>query len=430
MKEIIIKNILIIKILFFNLIKISFQNEICSSNINCENCDKCQIIENENNSCEYGNLFCRDNQNLIFFTDLKNFYINYFQQKPETTYICGEQNININGPKSIKILEIGNKDKNNLINRSHHCYYNINTSIDKDYDLFIKFSLYSQNSENNKLSFSLYFNFANSNNFIFTDNDLRNNRKYFQLNSINTFSIIADINKINNEKDIGENLLVDIKVELNNNFIHKTQIPPGTNEESSSSGKDYKIYYIISGCIAGIAIVVIVVIKNCMKRKLYVNRARDQNQMNDLNRPEIDIYIDQKKQIENKKKIELLFNTKFYPRKYSSNIIKENTICSICLEKFEDRKSLISLTSCYHIFHYECLKRWGEENLEQFKCPNCNFDFLKEDEPIIINVNINNFINNNLISDNNYLSITSNRNNNNIDTLRSNNNLNIIHNFG
>ena len=168
-----------------------------------------------------------------------------------------------------------------------------------------------------------------------------------------------------------------------------------------------------------------------MKRQLYLQR--DQNQLNNLNGPEVNIYVGQQPQIIIRKKIELLFKTKLYPRKYSTNIMKENTGCSICLGKFENQKSLICLTVCNHIFHYECLKQWGEEQTEEFKCPNCKFDFLKEDEPIIINVatkkenNNNNTINNNLNSDN--FRMMTNRNNN-IETLRSNNNINIMYNFG
>ena len=83
------------------------------------------------------------------------------------------------------------------------------------------------------------------------------------------------------------------------------------------------------------------------------------------------------------------------------------------------------MTSCNHIFHYNCLKKWSEKNTGHFKCPNCNYDFLKEEEPMIINVkktreqhpNINLNLN---FNNNNFLENISNGNNN-FDTLRSNN---------
>ena len=127
---------------------------------------------------------------------------------------------------------------------------------------------------------------------------------------------MADINKINNDIDIGENLLIEINIQINSNYNNKTQSPKGANEESSSSSnnhKDYTIYYIIGGCIAGVIVVIIIIIKNCMKRQLYLKR--DANQLNNLNGPEVNIYVAQRPQIIIRKKIELLFKTKLFPRK-------------------------------------------------------------------------------------------------------------------
>ena len=81
-----------------------------------------------------------------------------------------------------------------------------------------------------------------------------------------------------------------------------------------------------------------------------------------------------------------------------------------------------------HIFHYDCLKSWSENTTEHFKCPNCNYDFLSDDEPIVINVgrkkesnanNNNNFNNFNNFINNNYYGNITNRSNS--DTLRSHN---------
>ena len=61
-------------------------------------------------TCEYGNLFCNINQNnLLFFTELKSSYIDYFSQNSEIQNICGEQNIKITRTNSIKLIDIGNK---------------------------------------------------------------------------------------------------------------------------------------------------------------------------------------------------------------------------------------------------------------------------------------------------------------------------------
>ena len=118
--------------------------------------------------------------------------------------------------------------------------------------------------------------------------------------------------------------------------------------------------------------------------------------------------------------------------KYYQNILgNENTSCSICLSYFLDKISIIILTPCNHIFHFSCLQKWGEENIEHFKCPNCNYDFLKEEDNIKIKVEKrnNNKGSNNTNSNfyNNYITYTTNRNLN-INTLRSNNNILFLNN--
>ena len=79
--------------------------------------------------------------------------------------------------------------------------------------------------------------------------------------------------------------------------------------------------------------------------------------------------------------------------KYSLEIFKNNTNnCTICLENYIDQKSLICLTPCNHIFHYDCIKKWSLNNTGLFKCPNCNFDFTKEkvsNKPNNLHNNIN-----------------------------------------
>ena len=50
------------------------------------------------------------------------------------------------------------------------------------------------------------------------------------------------------------------------------------------------------------------------------------------------------------------------------DIEKDNfNICSVCLEKFEDKK-IISYLDCGHCYHPKCIKEWGCYNQS---CPNC-----------------------------------------------------------
>ncbi len=67
-----------------------------------------------------------------------------------------------------------------------------------------------------------------------------------------------------------------------------------------------------------------------------------------------------------------------------SNVLKLNlyndTVCSICLENFENNDRLRVL-NCHHYFHDECIKTWFERSS---KCPLCNKDMMDNDESAIV----------------------------------------------
>lgn len=80
-----------------------------------------------------------------------------------------------------------------------------------------------------------------------------------------------------------------------------------------------------------------------------------------------------------KKQIEEILSKELRPRKYSEDIGKYNISCTICLEDY-NQKSLISVTKCNHVFHYECITKWLHENILEPRCPNCNLHLLPEIE--------------------------------------------------
>ena len=76
---------------------------------------------------------------------------------------------------------------------------------------------------------------------------------------------------------------------------------------------------------------------------------------------------------ENRKNIEILLKTTLAPKKYIKKYgIKDGNICTICIEEFKVNKSKVSITSCQHVFHYNCLSNWLLQNVLNPKCPNCN----------------------------------------------------------
>ena len=419
MKIINLQKSLILKIIFYILLKNTIQQELCSKDINCDNCQRCLIIEGTDSSCKYGNIFCKQQDSIYFLSELKSSYINYFNQNSEAANLCGTQNIIINTKGSKKIIVIGKNNYLFLKTNSLHCNYDINNALFQDYqyDVYISFLLSS--SINNILSFTIYFHFGNSNYYII-ENDIRNKEKLIKLNGIRSFSIMIDFDKINNENEIEETLIIEIYINKNK-FDYNENIP---QHEESGNSKKFKIYIVIFGGVVALIILLIIVIKNCMKRRLYLNRDRTNN----INREDIIIHRNNNNVIDNREKIQSLFKTKLYPMKYSNNILgKEDINCSICIEKFKEGKSMIILTPCAHIFHFECLKKWAQENIEHFKCPNCNHDFLKEEENLVIKIDKKhdkNITNNNIYfnNDNNYITSATNRNFN-TEALRSNNNI-------
>ena len=90
-------------------------------------------------------------------------------------------------------------------------------------------------------------------------------------------------------------------------------------------------FIIVAGLIALLILIIFIL------RRFFRERPRQRNIFNQIINININIE-NQNKEIEEKKKIELLFNTKFSPIKYSSDILENaNTSCSICLENFIEK---------------------------------------------------------------------------------------------
>ena len=96
----------------------------------------------------------------------------------------------------------------------------------------------------------------------------------------------------------------------------------------------------------------------------------------------------------------------------------------IVLVDFEIGKSQISITPCNHIFHYECIKKWIEDNVLNPQCPNCKYNFFDNFvHSSVVKINNNN-TNNNEQNDNKGNNNVQNNNDN-----EGNNNaqINVVH---
>jgi Tfp pilus assembly protein PilE len=81
----------------------------------------------------------------------------------------------------------------------------------------------------------------------------------------------------------------------------------------------------------------------------------------------------------NKEKLDQLFKTTMAEHHYKKHYNEFGGGCSICLADFK-KKSKVSITSCKHVFHYDCIHDWLYKNIRNPKCPNCNNEILNDDE--------------------------------------------------
>ena len=79
----------------------------------------------------------------------------------------------------------------------------------------------------------------------------------------------------------------------------------------------------------------------------------------------------------NKEKLDQLFNGKMAQHLYKKEYNQYGGGCSICLTEFK-KKSKVSITSCKHVFHYQCIHDWLYKNVRNPKCPNCNHEILND----------------------------------------------------
>lgn len=54
----------------------------------------------------------------------------------------------------------------------------------------------------------------------------------------------------------------------------------------------------------------------------------------------------------------------------SKGVKEGNEKCVICFENFKENEQ-VKMTSCFHIFHFKCIKKWVENREELTEAPNC-----------------------------------------------------------
>jgi hypothetical protein len=187
--------------------------------------------------------------------------------------------------------------------------------------------------------------------FDLTKNNFKNTKETIDLKHYTSFSLFIDV---------GSNANIKESVSISLNYIDKKKLSP------------IIILLIILGGL--IFIILVILIISIIKSKLKKNQRTGNRNSIRNNRNSVQLTQEELEKMEKMKKIKQLFENELVPLYYSKERDdKEYDGCTICLKKFRDNISKISILPCNHIFHYKCLYDWLINN-HHWKCPICNLD--------------------------------------------------------
>lgn len=238
------------------------------------------------------------------------------------------------------------------------------------------------------------------------------------------------------DKIVELEVLIDFKNDINDTIDEYLEITIFTDNPSKKN-RIMLIIAIVFTVFVALVIIILVILYIFFRKKLNIFRTSE------------DAMLEKQMKMEkNRELIKQLLENILFPKVFNKEIIVNDCEnCSICLDSFEPEKSLVSITQCNHVFHYECIKEWIEKNVLNPLCPNCKYALLENLEKTeVINLkqrnnnkknddanndktnnDNNNIMKNENNNDNNNIAIEI-RNNDNINNgIGSNDNLNINH---
>ena len=341
----------------------------CTYLADCDQCVRCGNDTKNFSNCNFTNLFCKSNTSqLMFFPQLFDKYIYNYRSNRNIRNYCGKQELFFNFKQNTIDLKFDKKVIDYLINDSLHCSYGtINHFISYPEDYEITFELI--NSSDYKFNFDIIFRYRSEKKSgidFFSDNSLRDNKKKYILTKTNHFMILIDFHK--NIKPVNEILQIKIKC------VSKYVLPFSRKVYLKFLFQLVSIPFIVFLLFLGI-------ISVCVRNRIRRNR----NNLRRLIQREnfiLDLFTNPREQleIENKIKIENLFQTTMVPKEFQQkDLVNDCASCIICLQNFEDKKSIVCTTSCNHMFHYDCLKAWADSKAMSFKCPICKKNLLENE---------------------------------------------------
>ena len=373
---------------FFSFLIISIiipnisSQDYCDSNLFCSECTYCGFDTNDYCSCDFYHSFCLNEDKSENFNS--DFLLNYdgCLTSNKESEICGGSSISIKDGET-KTISYDSTDKTEFL-----CYYYFKGSSNNN-----KFT-FTINSEGEQI-FDIYL--------IIYQKDI--SPKVTSISS-SAFTHKLEIIKSNVEEgsiyfDIGngknlDKVSINILYNENQDKDNDDQTTTVTTSKSNGSSNTGLIVGIIVGAVALIALITIGICvyfhykkKEKLKISSATNSTLNQNviNVNDSNykmNPQYLIAINK-----NKQKLEQMFTTELLPRFYEkNNVINDCYNCTICMENFIEKKSVIITTKCNHSFHEKCFKNWAYKNIICPKCPNCNYLILGPQDSALQNITI------------------------------------------
>ena len=338
-----------------------FSEEYCKYGDPCLNtCTKCGN-NNDFSNCNYVNIFCGNiNNDIKFLRDYQSKYINYFSQNSALINLCGKNGIEINKKEKKQNIEILKINKGNtqsfLSTQKMNCYYEFENTYFKDTSKNITLIFeHSGNSNDNKLDFFIIIMLYPKSNsphiFDLTKTNFKNTKETIDLKHYTSFSLFIDV---------APNTNVQESISISLNYIDNKKLSP------------IVILLIILGGLIFIILVILAI--SIIKSKLNKNQRTGNRNSIRNNHNNVVPTQEELEKMGKMKKIKQLIERDLVPQYYSKELDdKEYNGCTICLKKYRDNISKISILPCNHIFHYKCLYDWLINN-QHWKCPICNFD--------------------------------------------------------
>ena len=358
------------------IFKLLFSN-YCDINQNCSSCQKCWE-ENNFCQCSFHNGFCY-NSTKNGYSYNTSFLFKYDSNKCIPTInldndICGNNNISseLNTNYFINFFSLHNPDldKDSLL-----CQYTFtNNEKNSKEDLIFEIEVKADNKDfqqkedgkNLIIIFVQEFDSLTKTLYEINLNEFKDNKYNIKIANYKYVSLYISL--IRNNKYLDTNKIMSINI--------------GAKKDNSKVLKEKKYKY----SLIFVCIILMLCIISCFifylikyKRNRELIRLRAINMANNLNLNGLENRIDPEVK---KNKLNELFKNKLKKIKYLKKLnVNETTACSICLEEFVENKSLVCITPCLHIFHYDCLYNWLFSDNSNCQCPYCNYDLLSNKEP-------------------------------------------------